>query len=318
LYKTKTNTSENVKLTILAKMENLYLYIAIFATLAVLLIGLLFLKTSSSLEEPSEARSNRRRAAVPNRDEDGQIITTGPGPRGRRGGPRIRRQAVEEAAEIVDAAEDDVDRGSDDEDEGHVAREFKTMGKKKTEKMEAKAEKKRHREAELLEREDRKKRMERDDEERKLQNEKEKEAERLEEEEETRKRDEKERQEHEEYLKLKEAFSVEEEGYDENDEEGDEENKLQIFIQYIKDTKVVVLEDLAAHFKMKTQDAIDRVTTLTEEGQLTGVIDDRGKFIYISQTELEAVAKFITQRGRVSISELAENSNRLVTLNTTT
>ena len=67
---------------------------------------------------------------------------------------------------------------------------------------------------------------------------------------------------------------------------------------------------------MKTQDAIDRVTTLTEEGKLTGVIDDRGKFIYISQNELEAVAKFITQRGRVSITELAENSNRLVTLQT--
>ena len=79
---------------------------------------------------------------------------------------------------------------------------------------------------------------------------------------------------------------------------------------------VVVLEDLAAHFKMKTQDTIDRVTTLIEEGKLTGVIDDRGKFIYISQDELEAVAKFITQRGRVSIAELAENSNRLVSLQT--
>ena len=47
-----------------------------------------------------------------------------------------------------------------------------------------------------------------------------------------------------------------------------------------------------------------------------GVIDDRGKFIFISQEELEAVGKFITQRGRVSISELAENSNRLISLET--
>jgi hypothetical protein len=46
------------------------------------------------------------------------------------------------------------------------------------------------------------------------------------------------------------------------------------------------------------------------------VIDDRGKFIFISQEELEAVGKFITQRGRVSISELAENSNRLISLET--
>merc|ERR1712141_523274 len=106
----------------------------------------------------------------------------------------------------------------------------------------------------------------------------------------------------------------EEERFDE-EADVDEENKLEIFIQYIKDTKVVLLEDLAAHFKMKTQDAIDRVTTLRDEGKLTGVIDDRGKFIYISQAELETVAKFINNRGRVSITELAENSNRLVSLN---
>merc|ERR1711902_251641 len=182
------------------------------------------------------------------------------------------------------------------------------------EKLEAKAEKKRMREYELQEREERKKRLEKEEEERKKQEEIEKEIERKQEEEEARIREEKERKEYEEYLKLKEAFSVEE-GFDE-DPEADAENKLETFINYIKDTKVVVLEDLAAHFKMKTQDAIDRVTTLTEEGELTGVIDDRGKFIYISQNELEAVAKFITQRGRVSIAELAENSNRLISLQT--
>ncbi len=63
------------------------------------------------------------------------------------------------------------------------------------------------------------------------------------------------------------------------------------------------------------QDAIDRVNDLIEEGRLTGVMDDRGKFIYITNEELEAVAKFIKQRGRVSISELAESSNMLINLN---
>ncbi len=77
---------------------------------------------------------------------------------------------------------------------------------------------------------------------------------------------------------------------------------------------MVVLEDLAAHFRLKTQDAIDRVTRLQEDGALTGVVDDRGKFIYVSQEELEAVAKFIRQRGRVSIAELAESSNKLINL----
>ena len=63
------------------------------------------------------------------------------------------------------------------------------------------------------------------------------------------------------------------------------------------------------------QDAIDRVSQLQEDGLLTGVTDDRGKFIYISQDELEAVAKFIKQQGRVSLTDLAASSNKLVTLN---
>ena len=46
----------------------------------------------------------------------------------------------------------------------------------------------------------------------------------------------------------------------------------------------------------------------------SGVIDDRGKFIYISREELEAVAKYIKQQGRVSITDLAASSNKLIKL----
>merc|ERR1711953_201716 len=170
-----------------------------------------------------------------------------------------------------------------------------------------KAKKKKQREAEQQEREENKKKREALDEKERLGREKEKEEERLREEEE------KERKEHEEYLKLKEAFSVEDEGCDAAEEE-DEENMLLNFINYIKEAKVVKLEDLAAHFKLKTQEAIDRVTTLLADGMITGVIDDRGKFIYISREELEAVAKYIKQQGRVSITDLAASSNKLIKL----
>ena len=63
------------------------------------------------------------------------------------------------------------------------------------------------------------------------------------------------------------------------------------------------------------QDCINRIQDLQAEGKLTGVIDDRGKFIYITVDELESVVKFIKQHGRVSIRELAESSNRLINLN---
>lgn len=133
------------------------------------------------------------------------------------------------------------------------------------------------------------------------------------EEEERKAQEERERREHEEYLKMKAAFEIQEEGFDEEDEQ-EQQELLQNFIDHVKKEKIVVLEDLAAHFKLKAQAAIDRIIDLQKENRLSGVIDDRGKFIYISEDELKEVAKFIRQRGRVSISELAENSNRLINL----
>lgn len=54
--------------------------------------------------------------------------------------------------------------------------------------------------------------------------------------------------EYEEYVKMKEAFSVEEAGFEKEDEG---EELLKDFANYIRDNKVVVLEDLANHFKLK-------------------------------------------------------------------
>ncbi|XP_049872572.1 DDRGK domain-containing protein 1 [Pectinophora gossypiella] len=190
------------------------------------------------------------------------------------------------------------------------------MGAKKRAKLEAKMEKKKAREAEEQMRELRKKKDEEREEERRKIEEKQEEAERQKEEAERKAEEERVRREQEEYEAMKAAFSVEGEGFEEEEQDG--ESLLRDFIDYIKAQKVVLLEDLAAHFKLKTQAAIDRIQDLQASGELTGVIDDRGKFIYISQGELEAVAKFIKQRGRVSITELAECSNDLINLNPVT
>ncbi|XP_059057336.1 DDRGK domain-containing protein 1 [Achroia grisella] len=187
------------------------------------------------------------------------------------------------------------------------------MGAKKRAKLEAKLEKKKAREAEEHMREIKKKKDEELEEERRKADEKKEEEERLHEESERKAEEERKKREQEEYEALKAAFSVDSEGFEENEEQ-DSESLLRDFVDYIKAQKVVLLEDLAAHFKLKTQAAIDRINDLQTSGELTGVIDDRGKFIYISQKELEDVAKFIKQRGRVSITELAESSNELINL----
>lgn len=232
----------------------------------------------------------------------------------REAGARRGNRMVRRVREVDSDEEDEVanEERQNLEDAGVAVPEGK-IGKKKMAKLQEKADKKLQREAELKEREEEKKRKQKQEEEDKAVRDKEQDAEKQIELEEQRKREERERQEYEEYLKMKEAFTVEEVGCDAG-EEGDEEDLLSKFINYIKDEKVVMLEDLAAHFKMKTQDTIDRVNQLQEDGLLTGVTDDRGKFIYISQEELESVAKFIRQQGRVSIADLASSSNKLITL----
>ena len=87
-------------------MEDLHLYGAILATLVVILLGLMFLKSQSSDSSDTKSGTARRRAAVPNRDADGQIVA-GQGPRGQRGGGRrMRRTQVQEEEPTDDAIDE--------------------------------------------------------------------------------------------------------------------------------------------------------------------------------------------------------------------
>lgn len=166
----------------------------------------------------------------------------------------------------------------------------------------------------MEEREERKRMQELREQEKRQEEERERKLEQKQEEMARRAKEEQDRQEEEEYLKLKASFIVEDQGEEEQLTEDQSRNMLQEFIHYIESSKVVLLEDLASHFGMRTQDAIARLQDLLAEGSLTGVIDDRGKFISITPEELESVAHFIKQRGRVSITELAQASNLLINL----
>ncbi|XP_064382966.1 DDRGK domain-containing protein 1-like [Halichondria panicea] len=236
---------------------------------------------------------------------------------------RSRLAAVQRARGQVepipeeDGEEDDGD-GGDGIGEGIEEENIPSgkIGTKKLKRIQEKAERKAMREQEEAAREDKKKREALREKERQQEHEEEQESKKQEEEEEARQRVEQERQEHEEYLAMKEAFMVEDEG--EGAVDDTEARGVKDFIEHIQRNKIVYLEDLAAEFGLKTQEAIDRIQSLQEGGELTGVIDDRGKFIFISQEELEAVATFIKQRGRVSITDLVTSSNTLINLQSET
>ncbi|KAF1498975.1 DDRGK domain-containing protein 1, partial [Eudyptula minor] len=204
-----------------------------------------------------------------------------------------------------------------EEDDAEEVPEFQVSGKigaKKQRKLEEKQARKAQREAEEAEREERKKLESKREEERRKEEERIRLEEERQEEEKRKAKEEEEKREYEEYLKLKESFVVEEEGVEESMTEEESRSFLMEFLEYVKKTKVIQLEDLASHLGLRTQDAINRIQDLMADGTLTGVIDDRGKFIYITPEEMAAVAQYIKQRGRVSIAELAQASNSLINL----
>lgn len=127
--------------------------------------------------------------------------------------------------------------------------------------------------------------------------------------------DEKERKEQEEFEKWKDLFTVEAQGEDNGDTI--EAGAVQKFIDHIKLRKVVALEDLAADFKMRTSVAIDRLKELEHQGRITGIFDDRGKFVYITPEEMSEMAKWLKSKGRINRADLVAACNKIVRLNPT-
>ncbi|XP_029449719.1 DDRGK domain-containing protein 1 [Rhinatrema bivittatum] len=288
-------------------MELTLLYVLAAGVLALVL---LLVSRLRGREQPADREDQRDVASVaararPQTEERGEGM-----PRRRRNMNRMmaqrRAQQVEEEEEMEEMVERD------------EATEVQTSGKigaKKQKKLEEKQARKAQREAEEAEREERKKLDLKRAEERHREEERLRLEEERQEEEKRKAKEEEEQRQHEEYLKLKESFVVEDEGIEEAMTEEEVCCFLTKFIDYIKTSKVVILEDLGSHFGLRAQDAISRIQDLLSNGTLTGVIDDRGKFIYITPEEMTAVAQFIRQRGRVSITELAQASNSLIKLN---
>ncbi|TGZ58496.1 hypothetical protein CRM22_009598 [Opisthorchis felineus] len=118
-----------------------------------------------------------------------------------------------------------------------------------------------------------------------------------------------------EYEKMKTEFSVEEEGTEviQRDSQAEAEFNSQL-IAAIREAKIIPVEHLALNFNIKTEACVERLKQLLASGQLTGLLDDRGKFVHITPEEYNAVAEFIEKRGRVTLTELVQNGHKLLKL----
>jgi hypothetical protein len=101
------------------------------------------------------------------------------------------------------------------------------------------------------------------------------------------------RKEEEEFDKWKDMFETGEDGAQADDDLQETQGLLQEFIDYLMAKKISPLDEVAAEFKLKSQEVVNRVEGLEAMGRISGLLDDRGKFIYISPEEMESVAKWI-------------------------
>jgi hypothetical protein len=51
---------------------------------------------------------------------------------------------------------------------------------------------------------------------------------------------------------------------------------------------------------------------LEKEGMIQGVLDDRGKYIYVTDDEFKAISSFIRRKGRVTVQEIVGECNRVI------
>ncbi|XP_065044234.1 DDRGK domain-containing protein 1-like [Musa acuminata AAA Group] len=224
------------------------------------------------------------------------------------GARRMRRRPTAASSSAASTSEEVLDESDEEVAEAdYVAKASKKKEKKKQEREE-------QRQAEEAARESRKTKQDRYAEMRRRKDEEREAQERLMEEEAMAQKAKDEEAAALEFEKWKGEFSVDAEGTTEIETRDDNQGLLANFVEYIKKQKCVPLEDLAAEFKLRTQDCINRIMTLESMGRLSGVMDDRGKYIYISPEEMRAVADYIKRQGRVSISHLASKSNQFIDL----
>ena len=118
------------------------------------------------------------------------------------------------------------------------------------------------------------------------------------------------RKKQEEYDTWKDFFKVGEEGEDRMD--FTKEETINKFLDYIKIRKVVSLEDISGTFKLNPNDIVIMLNQYEREGRIMGIIDDRGKYIYITEKEMGLIEKMLMNRGRISKTDLIKECNRLI------
>ena len=65
-------------------------------------------------------------------------------------------------------------------------------------------------------------------------------------------------------------------------------------------------------FKLTTKEVVAEIKELKQEGKVSGIFDERGKYLVIDAEEWTAVRNYITTKGRVRKSDIMTECAKLI------
>ena len=123
-------------------------------------------------------------------------------------------------------------------------------------------------------------------------------------------KEEQQKKEDEIYNQWKDMIKIGEEG--EEKKNFSDENVINEFLNYIKRRKVVSLEDLSGVFKISPNELVEKLNQFEKEGRILGIIDDRGKYIYVTEKEMTMIENLFIRRGRINKMDLIKECNKII------
>ncbi len=123
-------------------------------------------------------------------------------------------------------------------------------------------------------------------------------------------KEEQQKKEDEIYNQWRDMIKIGEEG--EGRRDFSDENVINEFLNYIKIRKVVSLEDLSGVFKISPNELVEKLNQFENEGRILGIIDDRGKYIYVTEKEMNMIENLFMKRGRINKGDLIKECNKII------
>lgn len=114
---------------------------------------------------------------------------------------------------------------------------------------------------------------------------------------------------------IQDMFSVEEEGKNKMSED-EEKRKVealnQELVAVLRKNKLSLLEDLSHKFKLSTKDLVSKIQELEKASSISGIFDERGKYLVIENDEWQSIKNYITVRGRVKKTDIMTECAKLI------